>query len=167
VVIDGEEKSLRERIVLSKNDRHDIDVIVDEIFVSEFTDDPKGSRERASEAIERALHESEGLIRVTEADGSSHIASAKFMCAYDGFSFPEVEPRLFSFNSPYGACPECKGLGTKYLLVTRHALYAPARVSVTRRSMYFSAQSKSRRNIMPARRVPISSPFRRFPSRTR
>ena len=115
VVIDGEEKSLRERIVLSKNDRHDIDVIVDEIFVSEFTDDPKGSRERASEAIERALHESEGLIRVTEADGSSHIASAKFMCAYDGFSFPEVEPRLFSFNSPYGACPECKGLGTKYL----------------------------------------------------
>jgi excinuclease ABC subunit A len=115
VVIDGEEKSLRERIDISKNDRHDIDVIVDEIFVSEFSDDPKGSRERASEAIERALNESDGLIRITEADGSSHIVSAKFMCPYDGFSFPEVEPRLFSFNSPYGACPECKGLGTRYL----------------------------------------------------
>ncbi len=115
VIIDGEEKSLRDRIVLSKNDRHDIDVIVDEIFVSEFTDDSKGSFERASEAIERALHESEGLVRITDPDGTPHIISAKFMCAYDGFSFPEVEPRLFSFNSPYGACPECKGLGTKFL----------------------------------------------------
>ncbi len=115
VVVDGEEKSLRERIVLSKNDRHDIDVIVDEIFLSEFRDDPKAAHERASEAIERALHESEGLIRITDANGAQRIVSAKFMCPYDGFSFPEVEPRLFSFNSPYGACPECKGLGTKYL----------------------------------------------------
>lgn len=115
VVIDGEEKSLRERIVLSKNDRHDIDVIVDEIFVSEFSDDAKAALERASEAIERALHESDGLIRITDAAGASRIVSAKFMCPYDGFSFPEVEPRLFSFNSPYGACPECKGLGTRYL----------------------------------------------------
>ncbi len=114
-VIDGEEKSLRERIVLSKNDRHDIDIIVDEIFVSEFNDDSKGSLERASEAIERALHESDGLVRITEPSGEAHIVSAKFMCAYDGFSFPEVEPRLFSFNSPYGACPECNGLGTRYL----------------------------------------------------
>lgn len=115
VVIDGEEKSLRDRIVLSKNDRHDIDVVVDEIFVSEFSDDSKGSFERASEAIERALHESDGLVRITDPDGTPHIISAKFMCAHDGFSFPEVEPRLFSFNSPYGACPECKGLGTRYL----------------------------------------------------
>jgi excinuclease ABC subunit A len=115
VIVDGEEKLLRERIVLSKNDRHDIDVVVDELFVSEFRDDPKAAHERASEAIERALHESDGLVRITDADGSHRIVSAKFMCPYDGFSFPEVEPRLFSFNSPYGACPECKGLGTKYL----------------------------------------------------
>src|SRR6202020_1132306 len=77
-VIDGEEKSLRERIVLAKNDRHDIDIIVDEIFVSEFSDDPKGSRERASEAIERALHESDGLITITDPTGNSRIVSAKF-----------------------------------------------------------------------------------------
>ena len=115
VIIDGEEKSLRERIVLEKNDRHDIDVVVDEIFVSEFVDDQKAARERASEAIERALLESEGLVKITDAQGTPHIVSAKFMCPYDGFSFPEVEPRLFSFNSPYGACPECKGLGTLYL----------------------------------------------------
>ncbi|MDR3571475.1 MAG: excinuclease ABC subunit UvrA [Candidatus Pacebacteria bacterium] len=114
-VIDGEEKSLRERIELAKNDRHDIDIVVDEIFVSEFSDDPKGTRERASEAIERALHESEGLIKITDPAGNSRIVSAKFMCPYDGFSFPEIEPRLFSFNSPYGACPECNGLGTKFI----------------------------------------------------
>ncbi|MEN9560956.1 MAG: excinuclease subunit excinuclease subunit [Candidatus Parcubacteria bacterium] len=114
-IVDGEEKSLRQRIELKKNFKHDIDIVVDEIFASEFVDAPKDSRERASEAIEKALHESEGLIRITDAAGNSHILSAKFMCAYDGFSFPEVEPRLFSFNSPYGACPTCNGLGTKFL----------------------------------------------------
>lgn len=114
-VIDGEDKSLRERIELQKNSKHSIDIVIDEIFVSEFADDPKGARERASEAIERALHESDGLVRVTDAGGNERVVSAKFMCAYDGFSFPEIEPRLFSFNSPYGACPECKGLGTTFL----------------------------------------------------
>jgi len=115
VIVDGVEKALRQRIEIGKNDRHDIDVVVDEIFITEFTDDAKGAFERASEAIERALLESDGLVKIIDADGTPHIASAKFMCAYDGFSFPEVEPRLFSFNSPYGACPECKGLGTRYL----------------------------------------------------
>lgn len=115
VIIDGEEKSLRDRIELKKHFKHDIDVIVDEIFVSEFKDDPKGTRERASEAIERALHEADGLVKIIDPKGESRIVSAKFMCPYDGFSFPEVEPRLFSFNSPYGACPTCNGLGTKYL----------------------------------------------------
>ncbi len=113
-IIDGEEKSLRERIELKKNVTHDIDIVVDEIYLSEFADDPKGARERVSEAIERALHESEGLVRITDPANVSRVVSAKFMCANDGFSFPEVEPRLFSFNSPYGACPECKGLGSKY-----------------------------------------------------
>lgn len=115
VVVDGEEKSLRERVELKKNFKHDIDVVVDELFVSEFTDDPKGARERASEAIERALHEADGLVKIVEPGSQGRIVSAKFMCPYDGFSFPEVEPRLFSFNSPYGACPTCNGLGTKYL----------------------------------------------------
>lgn len=114
-IVDGEEKSLRSRIELKKNFKHDVDIVVDEIFVSEFKDDPKAARERASEAIERALTESEGLVRITDGKGESHIMSAKFMCAYDGFSFPEVEPRLFSFNSPYGACPTCNGIGTKFI----------------------------------------------------
>ena len=113
-VIDGETKSLRKRIELEKNKKHHIDIVIDEIFLTEFTNDPKGSRERASEAIERALHESDGLVKIVAPDGTAKTVSSKFMCAHDGFSFPEVEPRLFSFNSPYGACPECKGLGTKH-----------------------------------------------------
>ena len=112
VKIDGEIKQLREKISLTKTKRHDIDVLVDEIYVSEFNDDPKGSKERLSEAVELALRESNGLVKVESPDGSERTLSAKFICPVDGSSFPEVEPRLFSFNSPYGACPECNGLGT-------------------------------------------------------
>ena len=113
--IDGEMKSLRERVILTKTKKHDIDIVVDELFLSEFSSDPKGATERVSEAIERALFESDGLVKISRPDGESRIVSAKFLCPYDGFSFPEVEPRLFSFNSPYGACEACNGLGTKHL----------------------------------------------------
>lgn len=111
VKIDGTIKQLRDKIILTKNQRHDIDVLIDEIYVSEFKNDPKGSHERLSEAVELALHESNGLVKIESPDGSERILSAKFICPVDGSSFPEVEPRLFSFNSPYGACPECNGLG--------------------------------------------------------
>ena len=111
VKIDGEIKQLREKIVLSKTHRHDIDVLIDEIFVSEFSSDPKNSRERLSEAVELALAQSNGLVKIESPDGTERTLSAKFICPIDGSSFPEVEPRLFSFNSPYGACPECNGLG--------------------------------------------------------
>lgn len=111
VKIDGQVKRLRDKIELTKTKRHDIDVLVDEIYVSEFTSDPKGSRERLSEAVELALMESGGLVKIQSPDGTERTLSAKFICPADGSSFPEVEPRLFSFNSPYGACPECNGLG--------------------------------------------------------
>lgn len=111
VKIDGEIKQLREKIVLTKTQRHDIDVLIDEIFVSEFTTDPKNSKERLSEAVELALVQSNGLVKIESPDGTERTLSAKFICPTDGSSFPEVEPRLFSFNSPYGACPECNGLG--------------------------------------------------------
>ncbi len=111
VKIDGEIKQLREKIILTKTKRHDIDVLIDEIYVSEFTSDPKGSRERLSEAVELALLEAGGLVKIESPDGGERILSAKFICPIDGSSFPEVEPRLFSFNSPYGACSECNGLG--------------------------------------------------------
>ena len=111
VKIDGEIKQLREKIILTKTKRHDIDVLIDEIYVSEFTDDPRSSRERLSEAVELALNIANGLVKIESPDGSMRTLSAKFICPIDGSSFPEVEPRLFSFNSPYGACSECNGLG--------------------------------------------------------
>lgn len=114
VKIDGALKSLRERIELSKYKKHSIDALVDEIYVSEFEKNPDDARERLSEAVERALAESDGLLKIEEPDKEERLISAKFMCPYDGFSFPEIEPRLFSFNSPYGACPSCNGLGTKH-----------------------------------------------------
>ncbi len=111
VKIDGEIKQLREKIILTKTKRHDIDVLIDEIYVSEFTADPKGSHERLSEAVEIALNVASGLVKIESPGGEVRTLSAKFICPVDGSSFPEVEPRLFSFNSPYGACPECNGLG--------------------------------------------------------
>ncbi len=114
-IIDGEIKSLREQIVLSKNKKHEISVIVDHISIDEFKNKKteKDALTRLSEAIERAVNESGGLLEVSIL-GEKNIMSNKFSCASCGFSFPEIEPRLFSFNSPYGACVTCNGLGTKY-----------------------------------------------------
>ncbi|MDO8594409.1 MAG: excinuclease ABC subunit UvrA [bacterium] len=127
VKVDGTDRSLREQIVLEKHKKHNIDALVDEYFLTDLV---KGSlpaqageilKERLPEAIERALHESDGLLRIeipSTVKGAdpleSKVISAKFMCPYDGFSYPEIEPRLFSFNSPYGACTECNGLGTRH-----------------------------------------------------
>ncbi len=127
VRVDGKEMKLREQIILSKNKKHDIDVLVDKFYISEINTKDKNQKadfdERLNEAIEKALSESEGLLRIVTpkredvSRGASaewdHLISSKFMCPFDGFSFPEIEPRLFSFNSPYGACPECNGLGTR------------------------------------------------------
>lgn len=115
VLIDGAPHALREKVVLDRNKRHDIDAVVDSIYVSEFDRSPDAARERLSEALELALKESDGLVKIKHADGSMETLSSKFICPEDGAAFPEVEPRLFSFNSPYGACPNCNGLGTKSL----------------------------------------------------
>ena len=114
-VIDGTRKSLREQIILSKTKKHEISILVDSIDLDGFRKKTteKDALIRLSEAIERALSESNGLLEV-EILGEKTIMSNKFSCASCGFSFPEIEPRLFSFNSPYGACPTCNGLGTKY-----------------------------------------------------
>lgn len=126
VRVDGVSKKLREQIVLSKTKKHDIDVLVDQFYYSEILENTPAFRERLNEAVERALHEADGLLRIItdeydpkakDQTVGNHLISSKFMCPHDGFSFPEVEPRLFSFNSPYGACPECNGLGTREFFI--------------------------------------------------
>ena len=115
VVVDGKVHSLREKIEMDRNKVHSIDALVDSIFVSEFARSTAAARERLSEALELALKQTDGLVKIQHADGTSETLSSKFICPDDGSSFPEVEPRLFSFNSPYGACPTCHGLGTESL----------------------------------------------------
>ncbi len=124
VLVDGVRSSLRDRIELSKTKRHVIDVLVDSISILDFKTDPKSSEERLSESLEKALNESDGQVKIMFRDMSQEknkeyipeefFMSSKLSCPKDGYSYPEVEPRLFSFNSPYGACPECNGLGTRH-----------------------------------------------------
>ena len=136
ILVDGVRKSLRDRVELSKTKRHTIDVLVDSISLLDFTADKKDAEERLSEDLEKALHESDGQVKIMFNDISvsasakpavagrptqakpefreEFFLSSKLSCPKDGYSYPEVEPRLFSFNSPYGACPECNGLGTRH-----------------------------------------------------
>lgn len=124
VRIDGVIHKLRDRIELKKNDKHTIEVLVDELAVHEFKDNPRDAELRLFEAQERALLEADGLVQVVfgvsqdfemqTAPIQEFLMSSKFSCPNDGYSFPEIEPRLFSFNSPYGACPTCNGIGTKF-----------------------------------------------------
>ncbi|MDP2650920.1 MAG: ABC-ATPase UvrA, partial [bacterium] len=115
--IDGEFRSLRERTLMARYKLHTIEIVVDRI--SARTDfENADNRLRLSEAVESALRHGHDVITLQLAqgkrkDGIEINFSAKFACARDNFSFPEIEPRLFSFNSPYGACEECHGLGTE------------------------------------------------------
>ena len=115
VRLDGQIKNLRNRIELSKNKKHDIDLLVDSFSMHEFKDNPEDARMRLAEAVELAIAESDGLVKISFNNdlNEEFLMSTKFSCPRDGFSFPEIEPRLFSFNSPYGACPACNGLGIK------------------------------------------------------
>ena len=103
VRIDGEVRILEEVEALEKNKKHDIDVVVDRIVKSD-------DRSRLHDSLESALRLSDGLAIV--AYGEEEILfSSNYACKYCGFSIPKLEPKLFSFNAPFGACPECKGLG--------------------------------------------------------
>ncbi|MBP9763222.1 MAG: excinuclease ABC subunit UvrA [Candidatus Pacebacteria bacterium] len=113
VRIDGKVHKLRDRIELTKTKKHNIDIMIDEFFISDIKSKSPDMRERLSDAIEKSIAETDGLIKIVTPN-EERLMSSKFMCPYDGFSFPEIEPRLFSFNSPHGACPECNGLGTKH-----------------------------------------------------
>lgn len=114
VRVDGKMKSLRDRIVLDKNKKHTIEIVIDKIPVTnkEFTSE-KEHIQRVTEAVENAVELSNGLLGVIFPDGEETLFSTEYSCPNDGYSFPEIEPRLFSFNSPYGYCAACTGLGTK------------------------------------------------------
>ena len=109
VRINGEMFDLSEEINLEKNKRENIDVIVDRIVLKE---DIRG---RLSESLEQAVKLSQGkvIIQILGEDAKEFLFSESFACPYCEFSLPELEPNIFSFNAPFGACPDCKGLGIK------------------------------------------------------
>jgi len=108
VKIDGKMMELDEIKPLNKNLKHDIEIVVDRIIV----DGDLGNR--LADSFETALELADGIAITENADsGEQTIFSAKFACPVSGFTIPEIEPRLFSFNNPFGACPACDGLGTK------------------------------------------------------
>lgn len=120
VRIDGVMKSLKQRVVLGRYEQHTIEVVVDKIPVVGLLSTSKkdlqvSERQRLAEAVEAALQKGNGVLTVQFPDKIEKNYSTKFACPRDGFSFPEIEPRLFSFNSPYGYCPACTGLGTESL----------------------------------------------------
>ena len=105
-VVDGELRRLDEEIELDKKYKHDISIVVDRLVMKE------GVRKRLSESIEAASQLADGLIEIEDADsGERQIFSERFACLNCGASMPEIEPRIFSFNSPHGACERCHGLG--------------------------------------------------------
>jgi excinuclease ABC subunit A len=111
--VDGAIASLRERIPLTRYQQHTIELVIDHVPLAWPVGGNKGLQTRISEAIELALERGNDSVRVILDDGSELLMSSRFTCPEDGFTFPEIEPRLFSFNSPYGACEACNGLGTK------------------------------------------------------
>jgi len=114
VKLDGMLRELSEDIVLDKHKKHDIDVVVDRIVLH------ADIRKRVTDSVETALRLSNGLLKVEVGEGTSLAGSVilfseKFSCPECGVSLPEIAPRMFSFNSPYGACRRCDGLGTVYM----------------------------------------------------
>ncbi len=106
--IDGELRSIDEEIKLDKRRNHTIEVVVDRLLVKE------GIERRLANSIEVAMKLGSGLLVVSVVGGEEHMYSSRMACPECGVNVAQLEPRSFSFNSMYGACPECNGLGSKY-----------------------------------------------------
>ena len=107
-LIDDEEYDLTEEINLSKTKKHTIEVVIDRLIIKE------GIRSRLYGSLETAVKLGKGKVIIDIIGGEKKLMSETYACPKCDFSLPELEPRMFSFNAPYGACPECKGLGIKY-----------------------------------------------------
>ena len=103
--VDGKMREITEKIELDKNKKHTIEVVVDRIIIKE------GVERRLADSIELALKMADGIVVVTVDNKEELLFSEKFACLYCGISYPDFTPRMFSFNSPHGACSECDGLG--------------------------------------------------------
>ncbi|HXY84681.1 MAG TPA: excinuclease ABC subunit UvrA [Gaiellaceae bacterium] len=107
VKVDGEQRLLEDEIVLDKKFKHTIEVVVDRLVLK------ADLRTRLAQSVETAIQLADGLVSIDVVDGESMLFSERFACPDHGVSLPELQPRIFSFNSPHGACPRCTGLGAQ------------------------------------------------------
>ncbi len=166
VRIDGDVYDLAEDIALDKNRRHDIDVVIDRLVIR------VGIRKRLRDSLEIASRLSEGLVRIDVKGGEELLFSERYACPVCGISIPELAPRMFSFNSPYGACPECGGLGSK-MFFDEDLVVPDAGLSVRegaivpwekRNSMYFHQMLEA---LSRHYAFDINTPFKDLPEKIR
>jgi excinuclease ABC subunit A len=137
VKIDGQFYEIADAPALDKKLKHDIEVVVDRLVVR------PDMASRLAESFETALELADGLAYVEYADGGERITfSSKFACPVSGFTIPEIEPRLFSFNNPFGACPACGGLGS-HLTVDANLVVPDAKLTLKRGAIAPWAKSSS------------------------
>ena len=166
VRVDGSIRDLSEDITPDRNKRHDIDVVIDRLIIR------TGIGKRLRDSLEIATGLSGGLVGIQVVDGEELLFSENYACPECGISIPELAPRMFSFNSPYGACPECGGLGTKVYfdenlivpdpgLSIREGAIAPWE---RKDSIYFHQMLEA---ISSHYRFDINTPFNKLPERVR
>jgi excinuclease ABC subunit A len=166
--VNGTVRELTEEIDLDRNRKHTIEVVVDRLIVRESLG------RRLADSLETALKLADGIAQVEPVDGGGEafVFSERLACAECGVSFPEVSPRMFSFNNPYGACPTCSGLGTRYEIDAELLVPDPERSLkqgalapwATRESVYFrqTLQALARRH-----RFSLDTPWAKLPRKTR
>jgi excinuclease ABC subunit A len=168
--IDGQVVGLDEVPVLKKTHKHTIEAVVDRLVVR------TGQQQRLAESFEHGIHLGEGFVRVALLDAEGHAAeelvfSARYACPHCGYSLPELEPRMFSFNNPAGACPSCDGLGVRQFfdparVVQEPSLPLPAgaiRGWDRRNAFYFQMLESLARHY----RFDIDTPFEALPEKIR
>jgi excinuclease ABC subunit A len=161
--IDGVLVSLDEPVPLDRRKNHSIEIVVDRLLLK------NGIAQRLEQSVETALKLTGGLVTIAVVGGEEHVYSEKLACPDCGISVPQLEPRSFSFNSPYGACPDCHGLGSKYE-------FDPAKVIVDWTKPLFegglgpgSATSSLQRTLQIAAAAygfDLGTPFENFPRKT-
>ena len=164
VRIDGEVYDLDEEIKINKNKKHTIELLVDVAVVR-----PEGMDERIRESLQIALKRSGGVAVVESNKGQKFTFSDKFACPNCGMSYPEISPRLFSFNSPYGSCKTCHGIGTTSfcdpeLLIDPELSISKGAIIPWRNSSYFTQLIE---NVAEYYKFDLDTPFKKLPAKAK
>jgi excinuclease ABC subunit A len=160
--IDGEIMSLDEPIALDKRKNHTIELVIDRLLVK------PGIEHRLENSVSTALKLADGLVIVAVVNGKEHLFSEKLACPNDGTSVPQLEPRSFSFNSPFGACPECGGVGSKYAFDPAKVIVDPLKplleggLGPGSTSSFLSAALAEAAAVL---RLDLSKPFEQLPKK--